>query len=262
MFNRTWPAVDPETRILLAVLLLRSNKVDALPLVLGENDSSRFVSGFSCLSKLVQTDPTNYKSFFEQSCESVSLGLPTIPAEKNLESLLEAFSNTGFGFAWAEWKHDSRVGGFLALRDLLPLYGKSIINTDLLVRDIASPNILSLDADTSLEQALNKMILRKVRRVLISENQKVISDREIIEYVFSPDRLEKVLENPSTLLEGKLRDLESTRPISLRDEQSVGVAAELLHVEDGGCAICESGIVTPWDVVIKPWKQNRLRIEN
>jgi len=122
VFNRTWPALEPETQIILALLLLHSHQIDALPLVFRKNGNNKFVSGYSTLSKFLQTDPREYGSFFKQSCEDVSLELPTIPAEGNLESLLKVFSKTRFGFAWAELKSNSLVGGFVSLRDLLSLY--------------------------------------------------------------------------------------------------------------------------------------------
>ena len=122
-----------------------------------------------------------------QSTEDVSLELPTIPAEGDLGSVLEVFSKTRFGFAWTESKGDSRIGGFVSLRDLLALYGRSAISTDLSVGDVASTTIFSLRSDISLKQALDEMISRRMRSILISDTERVILDRQLIHYVFSPE---------------------------------------------------------------------------
>jgi len=172
---------------------------------------------------------------------------------------LKVFSKTRFGFAWAELKSNSLVGGFVSLRDLLSLYSRSVISTDLSIGDVASRNVFSLRSDTSLKQALEEMITRRIRRVLISDTGRVISDRQIIDHVFSPARLEQVYATPPTLLDGKLGDLESTEPSKLHDDQSVKEAAELVR-ESAGCVICRAGVVTPWDIIMKPWEQNKLRI--
>ena len=260
VFIRTWPALDPETQVLLALILLCSHQIDALPLVISQKGNNKFVSGYSCLSRLMQIEPKDYGSFFKRTCEDVSLELPTIAAEGNLESLLKVFSKTRFGFAWAESKSNSKIGGFVCLRDLLSLYGRSAISTDLSIGDIASPNIFSLESDTSLKKALDEMISRRIRRVLISDTKMIISDRQIIDHVFSPVTLKDVYATPSALLDGNIGDLESTEPNRLHNEQSVKEAAELMR-GDTGCVICESGIVTPWDAIMKPWEQNKLRIE-
>jgi len=259
VFTRTWPQLDPKTQVLFALSLLRSHQIDALPLKSRNKENNKFASGYSCLSKLVQADPEEYVIFFRQSVEDVSLELPTIPAEENLESLLNVFSKTRFGFAWSEWKHNPKLGGFVSLRDLLSLYSKSVISTDLSIGDIASSNIFSLKSDATLRQALEEMIHRQIRRVLISDTERVISDRQMIYHVFSPARLEGVYANPSTLFDCKLGDLESTEPSKLRGERSVKEAAELVR-GSAGCVICEAGIVTPWDIIMKPWEQNELRI--
>jgi len=206
----------------------------------------------------MQYGPKEYESFFKLSCEDVALELPTIPAEGNVDSLLKVFSKTRFGFAWAESKNNSQIGGFVSLRDLLSLYTSSVISTDLSIGEVASPNIFSLKSDTSLKQALNEMVGRRVRRVLISDTGRVISDRQVIDYVFSPSRLEQVYATPSTLLDGKLGDLESTEPGVLLRDQNLKDAVEVIG--KSGCVICEAGVVTPWDIIMKPWEQNKLRI--
>lgn len=259
VFNRIWPALDPETQILLALLLLRSHQIDALPLVIRNKQYNKFVSGYSCLSRLAQIHPEEYGNFFKQSSEDVSIELPTIPAEEGLESLLEAFSKNRFGFAWAEWKGNSEVGGFVSLRDILALYGRSVLSTDLTIGDIASKNIFSLTSNSSLKQALDEMSSRRIRRILVSDTGMIISDRQMIHHVFSPDRLNQIYSTPSALLDGRIGDLEGIEPFKLESSQNVKDAAALLVVS-AGCVICESGIVTPWDIILGPWEKKELRI--
>lgn len=259
VFSRTWPALDPDTQLLLALLLLRSHQLDALPLTIREKEKTSFISGYSIISKLVQTSPLEYGRLFKLSCGDVMLQLPTVPVDSSLESLIRAFSETGFGFAWLESETESSGGGFVRLIDLLQLYNRSIISTDLIIQDIASPEIFSLSGETDLKQALEEMVTRRKRRVLVSGTGRIVSDREIITYLFSEPRLKEIFSNPTTVIQGKLGNVQAVEPAKLQLEQSVKEAAESLV--DVGCGICERGLVTPWDVVVKPWQQNRLVIK-
>ena len=98
-----------------------------------------------------------------------------------------------------------------------------------------------------------------MRRIFISDTERVISDRQLIHYVFSPARLREIYSTPSTLLNGRLGDLEGIEPVKLHSNQSVKEAAALVG-GNAGCVICEAGIVTPWDLIMKPWDNNKLRI--
>lgn len=253
-FSRTWPGLDPDTRILIALLLLRSHHIDALPITLVGEGSVRFISGYSCLNELSHTTPAEYDKFFRHTCDDVSIELPIASANEDLNSLLRVFSETQFGFAWAA-HDDHRNGAFVRLSDLLPLYEKGILSTKLCVRDVASRNIFSLEEDTNLKTAIEEMIKQRRRRILLTQDQTIISDREIISFLFSEPKLKGIFADPSTLLDGKLEDVVGVDPIKLGIDLPVKEAARLLS-DETDVGICEAGIVTPWDIIMKPWKDS------
>ena len=93
-------------------------RYDALPLTFKSMEKKRFaVFGYSCLSKLLETEANNYGKFLEMPCEKTALELTTIDGRKGPRSPdFRIFEKTKFGFAWVE---SNRLGGFASLRDLI-----------------------------------------------------------------------------------------------------------------------------------------------
>jgi len=174
VFQRKYPVLEPNTQMLIALSLLRFHEIDALPLTFKPMEKKRFaVFGYSCLSKLLETEAKNYGAFLEMSCENSALELTTIDGRKELETLLRIFEKTKFGFAWVE---SNRLGGFASLRDLIELYERGIVATKLTAREVASP-IFSLPKNTKIKSVLQEMFSRRIRRIFISGNKGLVTDR-------------------------------------------------------------------------------------
>jgi CBS domain-containing protein len=262
IFDRTYTVLEPETTVHLAFCLFSFHGMDALPVGFGTSAGKKklVISGYSCLSKLLQSDPQEYKRFLDQPSEAVSVELATISGDSDLADLFSLFDKTRLGFAWVEDTSGSKIGGFASMRDLLGLYGKSVIRANLTAREVESSPVLSLPGDTTLKQALEKMIKSRVRRVLISETQRIVSDRQIIDYVFCISKLGETSRKPSALLDANLGDLESILPERVSPDAKVNEIAGKLFANStkGDCLICEKGLVTPWDMIIKPWRRGKL----
>src|SRR5579872_6567126 len=137
IFSRPSPVLEPGTQMLLAVSLLRFHQIDALPIGFKLRQKKRLaVFGYSCLRKLLETDPEDYGKFLEMPCEKASQVLSTILMTKDIKSLLRVFQRTKFGFAWVE---SEKSGGFASLRDLLSLYVQGLIKSEMTIGQVASP---------------------------------------------------------------------------------------------------------------------------
>jgi CBS domain-containing protein len=255
IFKRTYPVLEPGTQMLLAVSLLRFHQIDALPIGFKPKQKKKLaVFGFSCLSKLQETPSKEYNKFLEMPCEKASLELPTIRNNESIEELLRVFEKTRFGFAWVE---SERLGGFASLRDLLELYGNGVINTQMKVEQVASP-IFSMPRDSKIKTVLEEMFKHRFRRMFVSGENSLVTDRRIISYIFSTTRLTETTKNPETLLDAKLGDLDKMEPIPINGETSIKKAALSMKDAVEECLICGKGVVTPWDLVMKPLLNRKL----
>lgn len=257
IFRRTTPVLEPGTQMLLAASLLRFHQIDALPIGFKPRQKKKYaVFGFSCLSKLQNTSPSKYSEFLELPCEDASLELSTVNVDDSIEGLLRVFEKTRFGFAWVE---SERLGGFASLRDVLELYSDSSIDTSMLVGQVASP-IFSMQAESKLSEVLREMFNHRFRRIFVDGENSVITDRRMIGYLFSASRLTETTKNPETLLDARLGDIDKMEPIWVKKETTVKQAALSMKDAVEECLVCEDGVVTPWDLVMKPLKSGRLTI--
>ncbi len=255
IFKRTYPVLEPSSQMLVVLSLLRFHEIDALPISFEPRQKKRFaVFGYSCLSKLIETEPSDYGKFLQTPCKKSALELSTVDVESELESLLRVFEKTKFGFAWIG---SERLGGLANLRDLLSLYGDGVISTKLKVKDVASP-IFSSPKDTAIETVLKQMFEHRFRRVFVSGEKKLVTDRRIISHVFSAARLDAATKDPETLLDGKLSDLDLLKPVPTTNDTSLKDAALALKNSADDCLVCKGGVVTPWDLVMKPLVQKKL----
>ena len=257
IFRRNSAVLEPGTQMLLAASLLRFHQIDALPIGFDPKKKKRFaVFGFSCLSKLLETPPAEYGKFLELPCESASLELSTVDVDDSVEDLLRVFERTKFGFAWVE---SDKVGGFASLRDVLELYGNRSIESNMSVEQVASP-IFSMQASSPLSDVLQEMFSHRFRRIFVEGQNTVVTDRRIIGYIFSASRLTETANNPERLLDAKIGDLDKMEPIRISNESTVKEASLSMKDAVEECLICDSGVVTPWDLVMKPLKTGNLVI--
>lgn len=257
VFKRSYPVVQPNTEMLLAVSLLRFHQIDALPIEFKIAQKKRLaVFGYSCLSKLLKSRPQEYGEFLHLPAKKAALKLSTIDVDEEVSSLLHVFQDTKFGFAWVE---SEKLGGFASLRDLLELYDEGTIETSLRLSDLASP-IFSLSSKTNIKNVLRAMFERRIRRIFVEGSNSLVTDRRIIGYLFSPSRLGITSENPKALLDVSLGDLEAFKPLKVRGALSAKKGASLIGDQSEECLVCETGVVTPWDLIMKPLAWGKLKI--
>ena len=259
MFERAYPAVDPTTPILSVLPLLRFHEIDVLPLSFDAGRRQKGVFGFSCLARLMKVRP-GVGSFLKRPCEVVSEPLATIRSDRSLSSLLNVFLRRRFGFARVV---ESRgVGALLTLPDVLGLYEDGTIRSSLTLEDVGS-SAFSMPSDSTIREALVEMFDRRIRRVFISGTSEFIWDRRIIEHLFSPAVLATLAHRESgDILKMPISEIGTTTAKKAEGRLQLREAAALLKVEPGQCLVFNGKVVTPWDVVMKPWKGRELKIRN
>jgi len=260
MFERAYPAVDPTAPILSVLPLLRFHEIDVLPLSFDVGRRQRGIYGFSCLARLLKVRPGGVGSFLKEPCYVVSKPLPTIRADRSLSGLLDVFLRRRFGFARVV---ESRgAGALLALPDVLGLYQDGSLRSSLTLEDVAS-TAFSMPIKATIREVLVEMFDRRIRRVFFSGTREFVWDRGVIEYLFSPAVLAGVVQNESAdILEIPISGIGTITAKVAGGRMRLGEAAALLKAEPEQCLVYDGKVVTPWDVVMKPWKAKELEIRN
>jgi CBS domain-containing protein len=262
IFQRAYPVIEPQTKMLSAMSLLRFHEIDALPLSFEPGEKrQRAVFGSSSLARLILVGPEQLGSFLGRPCADASEPLATVRATQDLATLLETFAKTRYGFARVEER--TGVGALASLTDVLELYETGVVTTSLSVKDVGTP-ISSMPSDTSLRKALQEMFRKRFRRVFVSGSRGFVSDREMIGHVFSPGVLGQILQRrkgPKEVLEITVSEVKRVMAKEVPPGTTLRKAARALRAESRGqCLVFDHMVVTPWDVVMKPWMAGELEL--
>jgi len=260
IFERAYPAVDPTTPILTVLPLLRFHEIDALPLSFDGRRRQRAVFGFSCLARLLKVRPEGFGSFLKQPCEVVSESLATIRDDQSLSSLLNVYLRRRFGFVRVV--ESKGAGALLTLSDVLGLYQEGRLRSSLTLKDVGSA-VFSMPSESTIREVLVEMFDMRIRRIFVSGTREFVWDKGIIEHLFSPAVLARVARRePEDILKMPISGIETTTAKRAEGFMHLREAASMLKAEPGQCLVFDGKVVTPWDVVLKPWKGRELKIRS
>lgn len=264
---RKFTKLPAETSILSALALLQKNEYDLL--ILDSTDSRGrdpqrplVVSGYSIISKLVHTSPSRYGDLLQSTCLEAALAAGTISNEYDLISLFHVFESTTFGFALIHDASNS-ITDKISVKDLLSLYQNGVLSSDLIANDIATKQVFSLSNETKIVDCMQEMVRRKFRRVCVPGTKSMISDRQILSYVFDEKKVQGILKMPEHLLDGTLNEVASIQATWVDGQSKIREAAKALSMKkEPDCLLSDRGIITPWDLIIKPWRFGELKVVN
>ena len=245
--------------VVTALGQMRKNNYDVMLIDPIDNERPLVFSEYSIISKLLDKDPSEYGAFLRSPCLLYCLSGGTTGRDSDLQSLLHVFETTTFGYAMI---HDEigKIFTIISVNDLLPLYDEGVLTSNLKVNDVASTPVFSMSRGSKIIDCIHEMTSRKFRKVKLANGRVVISDKEIFSYLFSPDRLQRISKSPQHLLDGTLEDLGGAQVDWIDGSSSIAEAALVMDHTPAKFLLSNGGIVTPWDLIIKPWRLGSLRI--
>jgi len=244
-----------------AIAQLRNDDYEVLPIDPIDNERPLVFSGYSVISKLLETEPSEYGTFLKSPCLLYCLSGGTVSKESDLLSLLHVFESTMFGFALIHDKAN-KIFAKITVNDLLTLFQHGMLSSKLLVKDVESAPMFSISKGAKIIDCLREMESREFRKVKIAGTSSVITDRLILSHLFDEKRLQRVSKIPQHLLDDTLEDLESIQGKWIDGRKNLSEAAESMTRANHGFLLTDNGIITPWDLIIKPWRLGDLRISN
>lgn len=266
-FGRAVPTVEKGTLAVVAGTLLGLPRRDAL-LIASTEGGVRYLtrggkwmafSGYPLLKTMVEAEPKDLYRVLFRPCENASMFLDSVKSEDGLTGVLEAIRRTKFGYTLVE---SSDSFGLVTLSDLLLLYQRGTFETSFRLRDLASSPVFSLHEDTGLREVIQELYKRRVRRVRVGSTNRFVSDREILAHIFSPTTLRVAKESPEKALKTHLGEVSYIEAVEADRSTRAGRGAETINPGSGVCLTIDRGerLVTPWDLVMKPWEAGELKI--
>lgn len=243
LFKDARPLLSEYERDVIAGSLLATHRIEALRI---RESPCRMVVGYSILRELLNSKPDEFYGLLWRSCGPKAMPLPSLSAEEPFESLLASFARTGFGHACI---HNNALESIVSLSDALELYRKNLISSSLRVGDVAS-TIVRLPRDVTVGDVIRTMFAFKIRRIFI-EGYAFVSDRRLINFLFSPAELEEVRDRPTEVMSHPISEVGPIEAKEVTQGTYLTEASAELNPRDGGCLVFEDKVVTPWDLLMK-----------
>ena len=257
IFSRYTPLLDGRASILEAARVLTALQVSAV-IVLNKSavkDRVQYKTliGYSILSKL-PTKRGMFSRFLASRSWDIAQKVRVVKENDTIESVVGAIQESHLGIVLVSGKSGpSQVLTTVELRDFVRLYrdAGNMPKTKLKIGNLASSPVLSLKNGSALQDMLKTMLKCRVRKIFLPGTKSLVSDRDILSYITSPRIIERMNDSPETVFKTPASELPSSRPPVVDSKMSITQAVQLMNPDTGDCLICDRGLVTFWDIVIK-----------
>jgi len=262
IMEREYHILKPDFPLPHALYFLKMKDIDGIPITHQDPNVRRVVLGFSGLNELLRLGPKAFSDLLKAPCEQVSDELPVVGVEEEVGTLLDTFVGRKLGLALVREVSPGNQSrdSLISLTEFLDLYGTGTISSGLLVDDVGTP-IFSMRGETPLRAALEAMFTHGYRRVFIEGEETYLSDRDLVNDILSPKVIAELgKDGADDVLSFPINKMKKSIPISVPPRMSLKDAAFTLGRQRGRCLSSGDKVVTPWDIVVKPWNAKRLKI--
>lgn len=269
IFEADPPSIQGDDPIILTASYIKNIDVHFLPA--GKKIPSRRTDvtsvtlhpafgGYGILKKVVDSEPSAYyKTLWAKSSE-VPIWVGSCKFEQPFDDILGAFSVTRFGGARVT---KGALEALVTLGDVVELIRDGLLSVRSATDDVSSVSI-AISKDKPIIEAIREMVSRNIRRLFIEETDgEFISDRTVIDYMFSPQRLGVARDHPELWIDEPVKKLR-TKPPGRCTTGSLDEAAKAMGSAPDDCLLTDEGrLISRWDLIVKPWRAGRLEaIEN
>ena len=263
--------MTPEVPVIVAASVLASHDAPILPITkAGESPPGiekkgvrlfRAIGGQQAIRLVVKTKPKDRYRVLWDSCITTSMWLGAIEYDDTLEKLLRIFEVTGFGDARVNARAPPHA--LVTLEDVVSLYRDGRLKCDLGVKEVASKAI-SVDPENTLIEAMTTMCDKRVRRLFLKgKKDEFISDRGILAFLFSPKALATARDEPEMWTSVKVSELQSATAGRVSPHSTVEEVGRIVDERHSVFTLSDgASLLSRWDLVMKPWKANRLDLHS
>jgi CBS domain-containing protein len=268
LFGISRPLVTPDVPVMVAASILSIYEAPMLPIVkVGEPSSIakegvklfRAIGGEPIIQLLIQTRPEEHYKSLWLPCTSASVWIGSIRYDGTLDELLRIFELTRRGDARVD-APDSPPA-LVTLQEVIGLYRERKLTCSMTSEEVAS-ECLTVAPDDKLFDAMATMCEKKVRRLFLrGKKGEFISDRAILAFLFSPKGLKSARDSPGFWSDLSVSDIEPRRADSVSPQSTVEDIGALVDDRRDVFVLSDRmSVISRWDLVMKPWRAQRLRV--
>jgi class 3 adenylate cyclase/CBS domain-containing protein len=265
LFKLHRPTADGNSPLIHTVFILNTSEVHVLPVIegLGPRRDRRTgivlygaLSGYSFLEKFMKTKPKDYRDLLRTPSREIAVWIGSVDFRNPISDLLRVFEATKFGAARVS---DYDMHTVVTLADLMGTMRNYSLVSEMRVEQVGSQSV-SISSDAVIGEAIKMMLKFRVRRLFAQGRPgEFISSRSVIEFMFSPERLQVARGRPEEWCDAKVSVLGTRSARVVAPGASLNEAARMIGDEPDDCLVSEGGlIISRWDLLMKPWKLDRL----
>ncbi|MGD0146092.1 MAG: adenylate/guanylate cyclase domain-containing protein [Nitrososphaerales archaeon] len=265
LFKLHRPIADGNSPLVHTGFVLNTSEVHILPVMKGlrpRRDRRTglvlygALSGYSFLEKFMKTKPKDYSDLLRIPSREIAVWIGSVKFDNPISDLLHVFEVTKFGAARVS---DRDIHTVVTLADLVGAMRNHSLVSDMRVEQVGSQP-LSISSDAEIREAVKMMLKFRVRRLFPQDRPgEFISSRSVIEFMFTPERLQVARRRPEEWCDAKVSVLGTQSARVVAPGAPLNEAARMMGDEPDDCLVSESGlIISRWDLVMKPWKLGHL----
>lgn len=259
--------VSPNDPLITAGAMLSWRNVTSVVVMQGK-DVVGALYGYQLLLFLVQPESNRvYKDLFlpignTRRITSVE-SIPKVQPDDDLSLALERITEKRFGDVLV-MDRDAQPIGVLSIVDVMRSCERMVRRVGARVASMAS-SLKLVNDQMSLRDLILFLFQNRIRRIVLNKGGFYHADeRALLKYVFSPARLQSLQKDTDAFLKFPISDFakEMTVPLAkVRENADVTTAWKMALAEGQDCVLVDKNkIATPWDLVIKPFVEGKLRV--
>ncbi len=272
LFDIPRPVTTFDTPVIVAASMLSIYDSPMLPIVKerlapgrpgtpGNRKSKIFqaIGGLPVIRMIVATKPSEYYKALWAPCSTTTTWIGSLDYQDTLQHLLQLYETTGFGDARAE--ADTPPNTLITLMEVVSLYAEGKLRCRLEAKDVAS-DLVSVDPEMKLIDAMKMMCEKRIRRLFLSgKSGEFISDRHILAFLFSPNGLKAARDKPESWTDVSLSEIRGMKATTVSPHAAVQDIGSLT-IKGHDVLVLEDGahVLSRWDLVMKPWKLQKLTL--
>jgi hypothetical protein len=214
------------------------------------------LGGYSFLDRFVKTKPKDYADLLRTPSKEIAIWIGSVDFGDPLSDLFRVFEVTKFGAARVS-SHGMHT--VVTLADLIGSMRSYSLVSEMRVEQVGSQP-MTISSDAEIEEAIRLMLKFRVRRLFLQGHPgEFISSQSVVEFMFTPERLQVARKRPQRWCDAKVSVLAVRSAIVVAPGASLNDAARMIGDGPDDCLFSEGGIVVSrWDLLMKPWKLGRL----
>jgi len=258
------PTIEGDDPLILTGSLIKNHEAHFLPasdeipplkLDLANVTLYPAFGGYGILKKLADSDSKEYYKTLWSRSNEIPTWIGSCDYQQPFEDVLQAFSETKFGGARVT---SGGQQALITLNDAVGLMRDGRLSARMSTDDVGSVPV-PISKSEPIIDAVRKMVSRNVRRLFLEKGKgKFISDRTVIDFIFSPKSLEVARDQPELWLSEAVEKVDTKVP-SRCETGSLDAAAKAMGPAPDDCLMTDEWrLISRWDLVVKPWRAGRL----